>query len=236
MDTVSRAPRKKRGTSGAKAGTFNPRLPTDTQEVMRVFAIAARVVCDVPANLGAVTNRLTALSSRLVPPESEAAKECQRLWQLFARVAHLPKEALREEAGKAFCRDLDALGQHLDLPPSDDWDELPRVLDDPAAFQMDAETPAAVAVSLASMRDDARAHHALRGTDRVATANQTLRLLSSLNNADLHTLFAQLIGQGVAGRSDINLLIRWLVKGESASAADVVLIDIAERLGRWLAQ
>lgn len=236
MDTVSRVRRKKRGASNIEPGTFRPGLPSETQEVMRVFAIAARAVCVVPANLDDVTRRLQRMAAKLVPPEATAAGECARLWTLFARVAQLPKETLREEAGRAFCRDLDGLGQRLDLPPLPDWDDLPSEIDEPGAIELEPAPAAPEHVTLAIVRERARAVAAALPADADFPAGEVAKLLGLLNNSELRQLFEQLVGSGMLGRSDVNLLIRCLVKGDGVGATDTMLIEVLERLGRWLAQ
>ena len=236
MDTSARGRRKKRGTSN-QPGTFRPSVPGDTFDVMRIFAIAARAVCVLPENLDAVSARLGMISGRLVAPESNAAQECLRLWKLFARVAQLPKESLRIEAGRAFCRDLDTLGQRLDLPPLADWEELPDELDEPGAPELEVPVASGDAVTLALVKGQARAVFGPEAQGKHAfPAGETAKLVSSLNNNDRRQLFEELVGKGLLGRSDVNLLIRFLVKGDELESTDTMLVEVLDRLGRWLAQ
>jgi hypothetical protein len=234
VDTATRGRRKKRGNAG-EPGTFRPSLPRDTGDVMRVYAIAARVVCVRPEGLEEVGGKLEALAARLVPPESRAAEECARLWALFARVAQVPKETLREEAGKAFCRDLDALGQRLDLPPLADWKDLPTFIDEPGAEELEPAPLSQEPVTLVAVRERARSV-AERQPQAAFPAPEAAKLLNSLSNSERRALLEQLVGTGLLGRSDVNLLIRFLVKGEDVGATDTMLIEVLERLGRWLAQ
>jgi hypothetical protein len=175
------------------------------------------------------------MTARLVPPEAQAALECTRLWGLFARVAQVPKETLREEAGKAFCRDLDALGQRLDLPPLADWKDLPVSIDEPGADELEPAPLTQEPVTLTAVRERARSF--VEGQPQAGLpAAEAAKLLNALSNSERRALLEQLVGTGLLGRSDVNLLIRFLVKGEDVGATDTMLIEVLERLGRWLAQ
>ncbi len=235
VETNSRGKRKKEGIRVA-AGLFRPRLPGDTFEVCQLFAIAARTVCVAPASLDEVNARLEIAVGRLVAPEARAATECLKLWKLFARVAQVPKASLRSEAARAFCRDLDALGQRLDLPPLADWDDLPEGLDDPMAFSIEASQVMDGLLPLSEVRARARAlyAHAAKGNS-AASAGQTAQLLGSMQSGERRQLFEGAVGGGLLGRGDVNLLIRFLIKGTPVGPADTTLIDVLERLGRHLA-
>ena len=236
VDTSARGRRKKRGTSN-NPGTFRPGVPGDTFDVMRMFAIASRAACVLPQSLDDISARLNMISGRLVAPESNAALECMRLWKLFARVAQLPKDGLRIEAGKAFCRDLDTLGQRLDLPPLADWEELPDELDDPGAPEPEIPASTGEIITLASVKERAKQVFSSDvGAKHVFPAGETAKLVSSLNNNDRRQLFEELVGKGLLGRSDVNLLIRFLVKGDELETSDTMLVEVLDRLGRWLAQ
>lgn len=203
---------------------------------MRTFAIAARAVCVVPDNLDQVSQRLAAITAKLVAPEVNCANECTRLWGLFSRVARVPKATLRTEAARAFCRDLDALGQRLDLPPLPDWDDLPQALDDPAAGDMDAAPDIThELLTLDVVRSRAKTLKAGQSSAHFP-AQEAARLLSTLSMDDRRQLFDTLVGKGVLGRSDVNLLIRFLVKGDEVSGAETMLVEVLQRLGDWLAQ
>lgn len=225
------------------AGTFRPGLPSDSQDVIRLFAIAARAICADPKAIDIVTACLLAIAGRLVPPERQAAEECARMWRLFARVAQLPKETLRLEAARAFCRDLDSLGQKLDLPPLSEWNELPQGIDDPGFAGLELEGPAAPAISggapkpeplpLGDVRASARAL-ADSAKEGVVVAEEAARLLAALAAEDRQKLFQQMIGRGELSRSDANLLIRHLLKGSEVGAEDVMLREVLERLGQFL--
>ena len=208
---------------------------------MRLFAIAARAVCVMPEGLDDANLRLEALEQNLVAPESKAAAECLKLWRLFARVAQVPKETLRLEAAKALCQDLDALGQRLDLPPLADWEELPQGLDDPHAFGIERVETQTDALTLTTVRQRAKALFATIpvGTKPALMADaaaQTATLVSSMPSNERRALFTNLVGRGILGRSDVNLLIRFLIKGDAVQSGDTTLIDVLERVGRQLAQ
>lgn len=238
------ADRRGRGkwpSDGPPPGTFRPALPNDSEEVVQLYAVAARAACAEPAGIDGIGQVLSAVASRLVEPERSAALECGRMWQLFARVARLPKDTLRLEAGRAFCRDLDALGQKLDLPPLPEWQDLPAGVDDPgfAALAPNAEPPPGegrgAPLSLDVVRQSAQGFAAAAGGSGVG-AHESAQLLGALGNGERLALFDQMVGQGLLGRSDVNLLVRFLVKGEPVGPGDTMLIEVLQRLGSYLAK
>lgn len=219
-------------------GTFRPAVPKDAHGVLKVFAIAARAACAAPDSIDAINARLQWVSGKLVAPEAFAAQECLRLWKLFTRVANLPKEQLRQEAGLAFCRDLDALGQRLDLAPLMEWTELPEQLDEPGTDTEDVEAtnPDRALATLGAVREQAKAHKAGLATGAIFPAEVTAQLLASLDANERRRAFDQMVGAGVMGRSEVNLLIRFMLKGEALGSGDTLLTEILQRLGRWLAE
>lgn len=233
MEPVRRGRRKSR-EKGPETGTFRPALPRDAQAVVRLYAVAARTVCARLESHAAVHGWLGQLQPRLVPPESAAAEACHKLWLLFARVAQIPKEALRREAARAFYNDLDALAQRLDLPPLDDWEDLPEGIDDPDAVRLEAPGLSPEPVTLQAVRE--RARDVARGHEgrKHFPASESARLLSVLGTDERRELFETLVGAGLMGRSDVNLLIRFLVKGGEVTPAETALNDVLERLGDWL--
>ena len=206
---------------------------------MSLYAVAARAVCADPGVVEHVTQVLEAIGKRLVPPEAHAAQECGRMWQLFARVARLPKDTLRQEAGRAFCRDLDALGQRLDLPPLAEWADLPAGVDSPDyASPSPQEVPAerrATPLTLEEVQRSARAFAEASPQGHVS-ATDAAQLVAALAAGERTALFAQMVGKGQMGRSDTNLLVRFLAKGEPPGPHDTVLIEVLERLGSHLAK
>ena len=136
---------------------------------------------------------------------------------------------------RAFYHDLDRLSQRLDLPPLDDWQDLPEGVDTPdAAWEGENLTPEPV--SLAAVRERARE---LVQRDGVALkhfpASDAARLLAVLGPEQRRELFDSLVAQGQMGRADVNLLIRFLVKGGEVTSADTALSEVLMRLGGWLA-
>ena len=215
---------------------FRPAVPRDTQGVMRLFAIAARVVCQEPDSFDQVDRQLAATRSQLVPPEDSAAKECDRLWRVFARVVQVPKATLLQEAGRAFYRDLDSIGQRLDLPPLDEWENLPCGIDEPGAAAARATADPGHGETLAWVRQQARDLAQPLVAKEPFPANHGLRLLASLEVSERGKLFDQLVGKGLMGRAEVNLLSRCLIKGAQIVPEDAALVDVLQRLGRWLAQ
>lgn len=233
VEPVRRGRRKNREL-GPEAGIFRPALPGDAQAVVRLYAIAARAVCANPDAHARVHSWLGELATQLVPPEQGAAQACHKLWLLFARVAQIPKEALRREAARAFYNDLDALAQRLDLPPLDDWQDLPQGIDAPDAVRLETPGLSPEPVTLLAVRQ--RAQDVLRAQPghKHFPAPEAARLLSVLGTEERRKLFETLIGAGLMGRADVNLLIRFLVKGGEVSRSETALNDVLERLGDWL--
>lgn len=240
METQRRG-RGRRLAEGPPPGTFRPALPADSEQVVHLFAVAARAVYADPSAIDGVTQVLEGLATRLVEPERSAAAECAKMWQLFARVARLPKDTLRLEAGRAFCRDLDALGQRLDLPPLPAWQDLPAGVDDPghAALAPQAGPPPAegrgAPLSLEVVQQSAKKFLAT-GDGRSVGAHESAQLLGALASNERLALFDRLVGRGLLGRSDVNLLVRFLVKGEPVGPGDTMLVEVLQRLGTYLAQ
>ena len=236
METSARGRRKKL-LPQAPTGAFRPSLPTDTFEVMQLFAIAARAVCAAPQILDDANGRLEALGVLLVAPESRAALECLKLWKLFAKVAQVPKASLRHEAARAFCRDLDSLGQRLDLPPLADWDDLPDGVDHANAYAPSLPEPPLDALPLHTVHARAKLLYAQPTPPHSAVAaTQTASLLACMQSGERRHLFESAVGMGLLGRGDVNLLIRFLIKGAAVHTGDTTLIDVLERLGRYLAK
>lgn len=240
METERRG-RGRRPPEGPPPGTFRPALPTDSDRVVHLFAVAARAVCAEPTAIDAVTQVLEAFAPRLVEPERSAAAECGKMWQLFIRVARLPKDTLRLEAGRAFCRDLDALGQRLDLPPLPEWQDLPAGLDEPG-FATLAPNAAATApaegrgapLSLEVVKKSAQ--NFLAAGQGGVGAHESAQLLGALHSGERLALFDHMVGRGLLGRSDVNLLVRFLAKNEPVGQGDTMLIEVLQRLGTYLAK
>jgi hypothetical protein len=216
------------------AGVFSPALPTDTFEVVQLFAVAARVVCLAPQGLDDANLCLQTIAARLVAPESMAAAECIKLWHLFARVAQVPKDSLRVEAGKAFCRDLDSLAQRLDLPPLADWDELPQGVQAASPFD---QASVAVPVSLPRPQVAQKLRQLLADQPTLPTDQQAQRVaehLGLMSSEARRTFFDGAVGQGLLGRSEVSLLVRFLIKGVAVRPGDTTLIQVLLRLGSQL--
>jgi hypothetical protein len=225
-------PRRKKSTK-PPPGTFRPAVPEDAQAVLVMFAIAARVASDHPGTLTEVHETLQRLTGDLVPPESVAAEECARLWGFFVRAAASPKTRLREAAGRAFYNDLDSLGQRMDLAPLASWSKLPRGVDDAPADERGTET----AITLDAVRRRARRSLGqLAAKGKKLSAAEVGEMLKTLDRRDLEALFTRLVGEGIMGRAEGSMLVRWLAKGAALSDDDEALIEFLERLGHWLAE
>ena len=216
-------------------GTFRPARPADTQGVVHLFAIAARAACAQPKNLSAITQTLSHTCSALVSPELDAAQECARMWQLFAKVAELPKDTLRLEAGRAFCRDLDTLAQKLELPPLAEWVDLPEAISEAGydeATQGHQQDHAAETASLdfAVIVDRARELVLQYPDKKSVPAHETATLLAHMDADKRSHWLDHRVGQGILGRTDVNLLIRFLAKGGAVQSGDTMLIEVLDKL------
>jgi len=215
-------------------GIFRPSIPKDTQEVILLFAIAARVVCIRPDQLEEVDRQLEAASSKLLPPESTAAKECEKLWRMFSKVALLPKASLISEAGKAFYRDLDAISQRLDLPPMEEWELLPNGINDPDPVDWHQSSTNQKMRTLEEIQKHANEIAKKLKKKSVFPASEAAKLLKALEVGEQKKVFTQLVGIGLMGRAEVQLLTRYLMKGEDINEDDAALIETLRRLGAWL--
>jgi hypothetical protein len=224
-------PRRKKSNE-PPPGTFRPGLPEDAQAVLKMFAIAARVATDHPDSLTDVNDTLQRLTGDLVPPESVTAEECARLWTFFQRAVASPKTKLREAAGRAFYNDLDSLGQRMDLAPLASWSRLPRGIDAGEAGEKEGTQ---TAVTLDAVRRRAKKTlDELKG--KKLEAREVGELLKTLDRRDLEELFTKLVGEGIMGRAEGSMLVRWLSKGSELTDDDEALIEFLERLGMWLGE
>lgn len=234
--------RGKKPSHSPAPGTFRPAPPKGTEAVVQLFAIASRAVCAVPGNLDAITQTLAGVCQPLSSPEAETARECARMWALFARVAGLPKATLRQEAGRAFCRDLDALAQRLELPPLSEWLELPEGMSDDAfvpqdpAQQAEASGVADNGEPLAAMVAVAQRVMAQHGGKKGIPPQEAAALLGRIRIQDRGPWLDSMVGQGKLSRGDVSLLIRFLAKGLAVGASDSMLIEVLTRLVVALAE
>lgn len=214
---------------------FCPPPPQDSREVITTFAIAARVACVHVPPVSLLTQSLIRLGQNLVPPDSLTFEECKRLWDFFARVAQLPKAALRQEAGRALFRELDGLCERLDMRSLPDWNKLPDSLVSPLGVFPNSTheaTKKLLGASLKETRHKARAARASK--DQSASEELTGNLLRELNADAREALMKQLVGGGLLTRSEVNLLVRYLAKEKSLLARSGALFEILTRLGLFL--
>lgn len=213
-------------------GTFEPGLPADAIEVVRLFAIAGRAVTVKPDTLETVTALLAAVSQRLVPPERLAAEECARLWGLFGRMVQRAKPALLEEGGRALYRDLDSLGQKLALPPLESWSALPSGIAAKNPVRIGEESTDR-GESLETIRKRAKAK-AKKRRDPPLTAPEVLALVSALAEYAREDLFKEVIGAGRLQRSDTTLIDHVVRRRGKVGREDEQLAEGLVAIGRWL--
>jgi hypothetical protein len=216
-------------------GTFKPAPPQDSQEVIRLFAIAARAVCAHPDGVEQVSYALSIALSKLVPPERLAAEECGRLWGVFARMVRKAKPDLIERGALALYRDLDAIGGKLGLPPLDRWSALPTGVDAPPAAGAQPARPETTDTgeSLEAVRARAQAA-ADRGAQPPLAPELTLALITALNEAARQDLYKNLVGGGKLSRGDVALIEQVIERGEAVAAGDLVTEALAT-VAVWLA-
>jgi hypothetical protein len=224
--------------------------------VIRLFAIAGRAVCARPDSADAVTETLGRIIGMLVPPERLAAEECARLWMLFARMAQRAKPSLLEEGGRALYRDLETVGQRLELPPMASWSSLPAGISAAAPIlwvptlrvnQDDDTEPDGARESLEGVRERARALSGRR--KRELSPGEVADLLVALNPGAREELDARLVGGGVLGRADLALVEQTIARAAGAGPSrrgggkarklgsrDDPAVQTLITIGRWLAE
>lgn len=163
------------------------------------------------------------------------------MWQLFAKVAQLPKDSLRLEAGRAFCRDLDALAQRLELPPLAEWIDLPEAINDAGhAATEDGSNDGGAApghfLPLDELQTKARELVAAAVGKKAVPSKEAAQLLAQFEADARSQWLDAMVGQGILGRTDVSLLIRFLAKGSVVHAGDTMLIELLGRLVRALAR
>lgn len=214
--------------------SFQPGSPSDSLDVLRIYAIASRVVCAQPGSMETVTRSLASMASHLVPPESLAAIDCQDLWRVFARVASHPKPFLRQEASKALYRDLDTIGQRLHLAPLPPWSQLPQEFSQPN--ETDSDDTQVEGLSLEAVSEEARRLHQGLGAGESLGGQKVLGLLARLDGADMAQLLGFLQTSGRVNRGELSMLERARATGHELSSEDEILIEVLERVGVWLVQ
>lgn len=223
-------------------GTFQPGLPNGSEELVRLFVIAARAVCSRPEGLEEVTATLSHILSQLAPPERITGDECARLWTLFGRMAQKAgrKPALLEEGARALYRDLDGIGQSLDLPPLDPWTSIPSAVRaaHPVAMMMDDDTDAGESLEAVRARARARREKKGKGGGKLRPS-EVLDLIASLGKVAREDLYKNVVGQGVVSRTEVTLVEQLLAQGgqppPKGSGGDLVLAAL-DNLGEWLAK
>ena len=211
--------------------SFHPGRPADSLEVLRIYAIASRVVCAEPESMEVITRSLRDMASDLVPPESLAAGDCEHLWKVFARVAKHPKPFLRQEASKALYRDLDSIGQRLHLAPLPPWSQLPDAFE-----SADDEDTTVEGLSLEAVTEEARRLHQELGAGQSLESAKVLELLGRMHPADMAQLLKLLQSSGRLSRGELSMLDRARATGHELSSEDEILIEVLERVGVWLVQ
>jgi len=219
-------------SSISEIGSFLPGRPPDSLGVLRLFAIASRVVCAKPENYMEVTKRLSDAVSELMPPESLAAKDCAHLWQVFSRFAAHPKPMLRVEAGKAFCRDLDFIGQQLQLPPLPGWERLPEYLVE--ASDLEEKTSVSPEDALKAARARARKASAALASGEALKAPEVASILRSIDRFVLEEALLALVDGVHLSRGELSLLVRWLSTDNELESDDDLLMELLGQVGDWL--
>ena len=213
---------------------FKPKRPDDAFEVLKLYAIASRVVCASPDSVVSVTKTLVNLGEELVPPESLAAKDGFHLWKVFVRVARLPKPRLRKEASLALHRDLDRLGQQLHLPPLPAWPELPETLLGGKYEDSDEVDTQPLGISIEEGIEQAQAAYRNLGAGESLGAPFVLALLLSLLPSEFERLLKESALSEHLGRGEVGLLARAVANQHVLTEDDEVLLEVLERVGVWM--
>lgn len=216
-------------------GTFKPLPPEDTQGVLKLYAIASRAVWAEPHALSDIDTRLQDVMARLVPPESQAAEECARLWRIYLRTAIHAKPVLRRRVAEALYRDLEAIGQRMDLPPLESWEHIPNAIDQTEQEDTTSRLPVGVA-SLKTLRRKAKKLLEAHPKIRVLPGRTVLDLLYQLYEKERGELFNSFVATGFMSRSEIHLLERSLARKVAITDEDQTLVDVVARVGKWLVE
>ena len=215
-------------------GKFLPAKPPDSLGVLRLFAVASKVVCAKPENFMEITKKLSEAIRELVPPESLAAKDCIHLWEVFSRFAGHPKPLLRIEAGKAFCRDLDSMGQRLQLPPLLGWERLPESLVEVSkGREKKGRSTEKVIVGL---RKAASKELKKVGAGASVKPKGVALLLRDVAAGEREQVLQTLVVTEDLSRGEVSLLVRWLSTNNELESDDELLVEILERVGVWFSK
>jgi hypothetical protein len=139
---------------------------------------------------------------------------------------------LREEAGKALCRDLDAMGQRLQLPPLPAWERLPDALIEAVAREETTEPNAGKGVE--EIRAEAQEIYGGLGPGETLPVEDIIRLLRSMEMGEREAVCQSLVGTGHLSRSEVALLTRWVAANSPLESEDELIIEVLERVGAWL--
>ena len=211
---------------------FNPGVPRDTHEVLKLYAAAAKIVSKHPDRFRRITKALHAATEPLVPPESTAAAEAQRLWEVFATVAD--KENLASRSARVLVQDLESLSQRIDMPPLPSWDALPEGIDDQGAVMVD-DTAGVTGTSLKELRALAKRKLKKKKKGEAMTPAEAAELLGMMAPSERQEMFKQIVGRGVIDRGESSMVNRYLVKeARKLGKEDTALKDTLKRLGGYL--
>ena len=219
-----------RSKDSANPGKFIPQRPIDSFGVLRLFAVASRAVCAKPERFQEINESLRNVVSDLVPPESLAVSDCEHLWEIFRRFASHPKATLRIEAARALCRDLDTMGQRLQLPPLPNWENLPDFLIETQLAVAERDSIKGVQEILA----EAKLLHASLGPGEQLSEEVIVELLWSMDGEARGEFVLSLVGTGNLSRNEAALLTRWLSSDKKLESDDYLLVEVLGRVGAWL--
>jgi hypothetical protein len=213
------------------AANFQPAAPHDHEAIVKLFSLAARAACAAPQDVLAISAALQRAIGHLVPPEVYAAEQCLKLWKAFARsIEEDPKRP--GNRGQALHRELDALGQVLDIAPLPAWAELPEETTSPQFLEDAVTVPNAM--NIAEARDQAR-RRARKKKQPALAAETVLRILRGVDPRLLSSLLehARQGDDSLAG-SDVNLVARFVMKGQEIEPKSDALTSALERIGAWM--
>jgi hypothetical protein len=195
-------------------------------KILELFAKASKWVCASPEQLSEARKTLEKATAHLVHPYASAAKEGLTLWDRWS--VHFSKTRTlreREELSQAFCAALEIIGQRFDLPLLNiPWADLPTYTSAEALLE---ETTLALPQPVSSNPKKPFQQNALTHT--------TLEWLTHLDAHTLQYTLQKLVGKGVLNRSDTRLLLHHMQKNTPIGNEDVLLVEIIEKIGGWIA-
>lgn len=221
---------------------FEPSPPQEHDEVIKLYAIAARAACARPNTLANISAALQTCTQDLQRPESITAQECQKLWLAFVRTTQTLPEAKWMLAGKALVGDLEAIGLRLDLMPLSAWDRLPNSLAPasapkkrvPAERSMVAQVVSGEGKSVARFIQQAQQELSGPHSTPWDLAVHVHTMLLGLDSKTRAALLTSFVEDQEMSKGEAIMLTRLFARALPLSPEDEAVTEVLERLAHRL--